>query len=510
MAHLNHEYLSMSADRFPNSIAVKCQTEEITYAELDNSTNAFARELKSSGLERGEFVPFFIEKSIEAIQAIFSISKADCAYIPLDTSSPSARIISVIRSAKASLVLVDNESEATFVETIQPHIPNLQVLNINALQKKDCTPLKYENLSIDIAYVLFTSGSTGAPKGVMISHQMIVDYIDWCAATYQISETDRVANHAPLFFDNSTFDIYCSISSGAELHLVYDALNKVMPKLIPWIEQNGITVFFCVPSVLSILKRTKRVTAERLKSLRHVIAAGEVLQREVADYWMETLPDIQLTNMYGPTEITVDCTFHVLLNGAEGEDVPIGAPRKNMEVFVRLEDGSLSVEPGAVGEISVRGMSVSYGYLNDPEKTATAFIQNPKHALYHDPIYLTGDRGRIGPEGELYYIGRLDQQIKYMGHRIELGEIENTLRQLEGVVDAAVIFSDGATLEEKYIGALVILERKTIDNLKAEAENRLPSYMHPKVIVSVKEFPLTANGKVDRGKALELVKGKSS
>lgn len=506
--YLVQQYLSRSAKNNPEQTAIRCRNQSLSYAQLDVLSNAFARHLKRASLPRASFVPVFVEKSTNAVTAIFSILKADCAYVPLDTNSPSDRIRQIIAACEATHVIVDDRTESIFNAIRDEHDLSVHCVNLDRLGTTDSAPLEYANLSIDVAYTLFTSGSTGVPKGVMISHQMIVDYIEWCLETYDITAQDRVANHAPLYFDNSTFDIYTAMAAGAQLYLVPPDLNRVMPMLIPWIQDNRITVFFCVPSVLAILQRSGKVVGADLSALRHVIAAGEVLRPEVVRYWMQQCPGAQLTNMYGPTEITVDCTYHVITE-VPGENVaaiPIGRPRRNMEVKIRLEDGTLSTEPGSEGELVVRGMSVAYGYLNESEKTRNAFIQNPDHNRFHDPVYLTGDLARINESGQFDYLGRMDDQIKYLGNRIELGEIEAALGKLSDVLESVAVFNGNAPLEKQFLGALVILEQgAAADAVLKAAQATLPDYMAPRRVRAVEEFPRTSNGKIDRKAALNML-----
>lgn len=508
MIYLIQQYVADAAKRSPDKLAVSCRDECITYGELDRGTNALARTLTLQGAERGAFIPIFITKSVNAIRAILAVLKSDCAYVPVDTGSPAERLATVLDATRAPFVLVDNESLASFEALMQPALRGIRVINIDNSNTESSEPLDCRNISIDVAYVLFTSGSTGVPKGVMISHQMIIDYIEWCVETYVLTDRDVVANHAPLYFDNSTFDLYTAFKSGAELHLVHDELNVVMHKLVGWLESRKITTFFCVPSVMTILLRSRRIVPGRFPHLRHVIAAGEVLPPETLRGWMSALPHVQYTNMYGPTEITVDCTFHVVteLPRSEESSIPIGLPRRNMEVFVRSDDGTLSIAPGSEGEIVVRGKAVSYGYLNNAEKTRAAFIQNPRHDLYRDPIYLTGDLARIDTHGRFLYLGRKDHQIKYMGNRIELGEVEVALRRVEGVIEGVVVFNDAPSIADKCIAALVVLEDglSTRDVAERLAEN-LPNYMVPRRIVAAKEMPRTPNGKSDRHAAFELI-----
>ncbi len=502
---LVQNYLERSAQSYPTDTAITCRGESISYQQLDSETNSYAKAFLRSGIGPRSFIPIFMSKGINSLIAMFSALKADCAYVPLDVSSPEARIKEIIVATGASHVLVDDNSFDDF-KRIGCDLP-VEVLNLSELDASDTGAVEYKNISTDIAYALFTSGSTGTPKGVMISHGMIIDYIAWCVDTFSIQKEDRVANHAPLYFDNSTFDIYTAMSSGAELHLVHDELNQIITALIPWLQKNRISVFFCVPSVLSLLLRSRRIKSGTFPDLRHIIAAGEVLPPDVVREFMLAVPKAQFTNMYGPTEITVDCTYHVIADipGPETEAIPIGKARRNMQVFVRDEDGILRTEPGAVGEIAVRGASVSYGYLNSPEKTERAFIQNPSHELFSDPIYLTGDVGKINEEGDFLYIGRKDHQIKYMGNRIELGEIESALRRLPTVEEVAVVFRDAPTLEDKAICAAVVLARGAEMTLvQKEMQGKLPGYMYPRRWHDLSELPKTPNGKVDRQALMHL------
>jgi len=460
MITLVQQYFSSSAKKYPNKIAISCEDKSISYEEADQFSNAFARHLQHLGVERGSFVPFFMKKSVSSALSILSILKADCAYVPVDVNSNTAAI-------------------------------------------------SYDNLSIDIAYVLFTSGSTGVPKGVMIPHKAIIDYIDWCVETYQITNEDVVSNHAPLYFDNSTFDIYTAFKSGASLHLVHDELNAVIPRLVSWIKEREISVFFCVPSVLTMLLKSRRLKPDSMNSIKHLICAGEVLPRDILDAWMEMYPHIQFTNMYGPTEITVDCSFHMMKSRPDESclTIPIGKARENMELLVRTEDGSLTKDSGVSGELLVRGTSVAYGYLGNTEKTQAAFIQNPNHNLFHDPLYCTGDLVKIDDNGDFLFLGRADDQIKFLGYRIELGEIEAALNSISGVIEGVVVFNDSDDESQGEIGALVSLESElSLQDLNNKLKSKLPGYMVPtKIQVTIEEYPRTPNGKYNRKVIKQLV-----
>jgi amino acid adenylation domain-containing protein len=439
MITLVQDYFSESARKYPNKIAISCEDTSISYKDADEFSNAFARHLQSLGVERGSFVPFFMKKSVSSALSILSILKADSAYVPVDVNSPAQRLHSILQSTQAKVVVVNSHSEELAKELLDNE-SDITLVNIESYQPENTDPIAYDNLSIDIAYVLFTSGSTGVPKGVMIPHKAIIDYIDWCVETYDITNEDVVSNHAPLYFDNSTFDIYTAFKSGASLHLVHDELNAVIPRLVSWIKEREISVFFCVPSVLTMLLKSRRLKPDSMNSIKHLICAGEVLPRDILDTWMEMYPHIQFTNMYGPTEITVDCSYHMMQSRPDENclTIPIGKARKNMELFVRTEDGELTKASGASGELLVRGTSVAYGYLGNAEKTEAAFIQNPNNSIFHDPLYCTGDLVKIDDNGDFLFLGRADDQIKYLGYRIELGEIEAALNAIDDVLEGVL------------------------------------------------------------------------
>lgn len=504
MISLVQEYFSQSALRFPDKTAVACQDETISYRQLDAYTNGLARYLP---VKRGSLVGFFLPKSINSIKAILAILKADCAYIPLDVNSPAPRLASIIATGNLQLVIVNQQTRALF-KTLLPDSP-VTLICLDELAFSDSAAIDYKNLSIDLAYVLFTSGSTGIPKGVMIPHKAIIDYIDWCVETYALTNEDIIANHAPLYFDNSTFDLYTAFKTGATLHLVHDELNAVIPRLIKWLDERAISTFFCVPSVLTLLQKSRRLKPDNFSRLRHIICAGEVLPVDLLRDWMQAYPHIQFTNMYGPTEITVDCSYHLIqqLPDTSDKHVPIGKARKNMALLVRTASGELSTEPGVEGELLVRGTSVAYGYLGDTERSRQQFIQNPLHNIFHDPLYCTGDLVRIDERGNFLFLGRADDQIKFLGYRIELGEIEASLRKLSCVAEVVVVFNNSADESQRELGALIQLASQvSVAELRNLAASVLPGYMQPtRVLLWEAEFPRTNNGKYDRKQITQLV-----
>ena len=510
MITLVQQYFSESAARYPEKPGVCCVNDSLSFRQVEEFTNAFARVLQAAGAERGQFVPFFLEKSVRAILSVLSILKADCAYVPIDFKSPGQRMQSILKATEANVVIVDDESQAVF-EALIPAAERPKLLNISRFKPVNVAPVSAKNLSLDIAYVLFTSGSTGVPKGVMIPHKAIIDYIEWCVEIYALTENDVIANHAPLYFDNSTFDLYCAFKTGATLHLVHEELNVVLPRLVNWLSERKITTFFCVPSVLTLLRRSRRLKPDSFPQMRHLIAAGEVLPRDILADWMDMYPHIQFTNMYGPTEITVDCSYHILRQkpGNDLLSIPIGKARTNMELYVRTASGELSQAIGAEGELLVRGTAVAYGYLGDAERTQKAFIQNPLNRFFHDPLYCTGDLVRIDGNADYLFLGRADDQIKFLGYRIELGEIEASLVGIDGVHEGVVVFNNSSVDAERELGALVSLDEGfDLDALRHALQKRLPGYMIPtRFKIMTGDFPRTPNGKYDRKQTLKIVFG---
>lgn len=506
MVHLVQQYFERSADRFPDKVAVGCGEDQITYRDLDEISNGLAHALIAKGAVRGMFIPIFIEKNINAFKAVLGVLKADCAYVPLDTHAPGTRVMSIMDRCEAQFVMVDGRTEAKIREFVHETGSDIEVINVEEIPITDTSRRKYCNISIDMAYVIFTSGSTGLPKGVMIGHFAIVDYIEFCVDVLTITDQDVVSQHAPLYFDNSVLDIYCAFSTGATLELVYEELNVVIPKLASWLRDKGISVFLAVPSVLTMLLKSRRMKPGMLPKLRQVIFSGEVIQPEILAQWMNLYPHAEYTNMYGPTEITVDCTYYRLEKPPRVEDgpIPIGIARPNMELFVRLESGELSQKPGTEGELLIRGLAVGYGYLREADKTGAVFVQNPQHDLYQDRMYCSGDLVRIANDHNVIFLGRLDHQIKLHGNRIELGEIEAALAGLDFVGEAIVVFNNSANPDEQEIGALVSNladddDGTFVERVKQALGDVIPDYMIPtRIRVHSGDFPLTPNGKYDR------------
>ncbi|EHL7431092.1 AMP-binding protein, partial [Campylobacter upsaliensis] len=350
---------------------------------------------------------------------------------------------------------------------------------------------RLRHIDTNLLYVFFTSGSTGLPKGVSISHKSVIDYAFWVSEEFELDENEIIANQAPLYFDNSILDIFPTIKEGGSVHLVPNSLFAFPLKVLEYLENEGVNTIFWVPSVLIYFANTQALEKFKLEKLKKVLFCGEIMPNKQLNYWRTHLPHTLFANLYGPTEITDVCCFYkVDREFKDDELLPIGKACKNTELLVFDENKNFINEAGKKGELYVRGTSLSLGYYNDIEKTKAAFIQNPLHHNYLDLLYKTGDIVAYNEFGELLCYGRIDNQIKFKGHRIELGEIEAVLNSHEKIKNSACIFKD-----DKLIA---FYESEEELDLKGFCKQKLPPYMIASSFVRVEKFALNANGKIDR------------
>jgi amino acid adenylation domain-containing protein len=498
----------------PKSEAVRFNSEGLTYAELSKRSNQLARALLDCGLKRTDRVGIYMNKSLNSAIAIYGIMKAGGAYVPLDPFAPTERIRFVINDCDIHvLISTDAKIEAmTEMEAAGWGIKNVIGLSKGAPLESatqswdevgrsyDGDALKLELVEQDLAYILYTSGSTGVPKGIMHTHRSGLSFAEWGAATYALDQSDRLSNHAPLHFDLSTFDFFAGHIAGATTIIVPEAQTKFPASMVNFIEQEGITVWYSVPYALIQMLLRGKLGDHDLSSLRWVLFAGEPFPTKHLRNLMAELPGASFSNLYGPTETNV-CTFFNLPAKLPQDDapIPIGVPCSNVETLIVDEDDA-PIQTGEVGELLIRGGVVMRGYWGQPEKTQRCFFLREQIEASPDIFYRTGDLVREQTDGNLEYLGRKDRQIKTRGYRVELDEIEVALLAIEGVqqaavypvpdgegsnlIEAAVIFADGKNLDPESV----------IDILAG----RLPQYALPARINIHQEFPRTSTGKINR------------
>lgn len=487
------QYLEHSAAAFPSKIAVADESAECSYEQLLRD----ARKI-GSGLCQ-EFsacspVPVFMEKSVETLKLFFGAVYAGCFYVLVNPEFPAPRVEAILETLKTRKLVTTR----SFAEKL-PSLDGLHVLFLEDLLE---TPenaavldkIRAQALDTDPLYANFTSGSTGTPKGVAVCHRSVIDFIEHFTELFSITGEDVIGNQAPFDFDVSVKDIYSAMKTGARLEIVPKALFSQPAKLLDHLCDRKITTMIWAVSALCLVTTFHGLDYKVPEAVNKVLFSGEAMPMKHLKQWMKHLPEARFINLYGPTEITCNCTWHEVERGREYPDgLPIGRSFPNERVFLLDEDDHLVTEPGVHGEICVCGTALALGYYNNPAQTESRFVQNPLATAYPQRMYRTGDLGWYNEQGELFFAGRKDFQIKYMGHRIELEEIERALSGVEGVERACCVFDEKkGRLTAYYVGEM---EGKDIRHALSAT---LPVFMLPGTYVKLPEMPLNKNGKIDR------------
>jgi amino acid adenylation domain-containing protein len=524
LRYLVSHLLEESARDTPDAPAVLDGEREISYVELERQANRLANLLLALGVQRGERVGIYLDKSIESVVAIYATLKAGAAYVPLDPQAPPARLGYIAADAGVRVLVSGCEKQAAW-PALTAHAPALQsivVLNgapstasngvrtltlSDVLAASDSSP-RVRVVECDLAYILYTSGSTGAPKGVMLTHRNCLAFVEWAVEEFALCAEDRLSSHAPLHFDLSTFDLFAAAAAGAAVALVPAQASVFPSEIRRFIESTGITVWYSVPSILAMLVIRGGLETGALPTLRTVLFAGEVFPTGYLKRLVELLPHVRFANLYGPTETNV-CTWWEVSELPEdlSETIPIGRAIANVDTFLVTDDGRLA-EPGEVGELYVRGPTVMQGYLGDPEKTASRLVADPFGEVLDQLVYRTGDLARETAGGDYSFLGRRDNQVKSRGYRIELGDVEATIQAHPAVTECAVLAVPDDLVGNRlhaYVAAGVQELEPALDAFCAE---RIPAYMIPERFEVSDVLPRTSTGKIDRSAlAARLVTG---
>ena len=530
MAYLLQHLLADSAARQPDRPAVAAGDRSLTYSELDRLSNQVARALLAQGVAPGDRVGVLAVKSAASVVSIFGALKAGACYVPLDANAPAWRLSAIMRDSGIAVVLADlgrASSAAAMADSLPqlrsvivvgPHWgqegggtadappPGLVVVNWDAvLAEPDGTVAGDPAIETDLAYILYTSGSTGTPKGVMISHRNSLTFVAWAAASAGLGEGDRVCSPAPLHFDLSVFDIFATCQAAACMVVLPEGAAIFPVRLAERMQKEQISVWYSVPSVLTMLVTYGNLGKFDLSRLRTVIFAGEVFPVKHLRELMAALPHARHLNWYGPTETNVCTAFEVHGGGSSAgppDPVPIGKACANTDVFAVASDGRRVSRPGEVGELYVRGPSLMQGYWGQPGKTQEVLVPNPFQAAYHETMYRTGDLVTQDEEGNYVYLGRQDGMVKTRGYRVELGEVEAALYGHPAVHEAVVLPIPDELLGSRLRavisadGAGGLTREEVLDHCR----RRLPGYMVPDVVEFCEALPRTSTGKVDRAR----------
>ncbi|MEZ3507681.1 MAG: amino acid adenylation domain-containing protein [Lachnospiraceae bacterium] len=494
-------WLDETADRLPEKTAFVDEHKKITFRELRMQAMALATRMIEKGLFRKPVV-VYLEKGVDVLVSFMGAAYSCNFYSPIDIDMPASRVNKILEVLQPSLVITTARLREAFAGyAYEGEYLLFEDAAVLKVEEEMVNAARMRGIDTDFLYVLFTSGSTGIPKGVTINHRSVIDYIDWVTETFAITEEDSFGNQAPFYFDNSILDIYSTIKSGATTYIIPKNLFAQPVPLLEYLKEKRINTIFWVPSALIVVAKLKAFRNVDLSdTLRRVLFCGEVMPNKQLNTWRRFLPDVLYANLYGPTEITDACTYYIVdREFADDEPLPIGIPMANTDILV-LNDRNELVKGDEIGELCVRGTSLSMGYYNNPEKTREAFVQNPLNPCVPETIYRTGDLVKYNAHGEIIYLSRKDFQIKHMGHRIELGEIETAVSSLEEIALCCCLYD-----EKRQKIVLFLEEPLERAYINEKISGLVPEYMLPGKVITLEKMPINANGKIDRVKLKELL-----
>ena len=514
------EYLEASEIRFPEKTAYSDRNGSLTFRSFAAAARRIGSCLAGKGL-KGQPAAVFMTKSADMIAGFMGIVYAGGFYCPVDVTMPEDRIRTIFSVLKPAVLLVkreDREKAQRLIENREGSRTGDQegsrtgdqteiVIFEDAAETEEDPVLlqriRRSAVDSDPLYVLFTSGSTGVPKGVLVPHRVIINNMEWLEKEYAFTENEVLGNQVPFYFDVSDHDIYSVMKFGCSMVIVPPEYFAFPARLVQFLNEYRVTAVFWVPFALCMAANLDAFRKEKPEYLRYIFFAGEVMPVKQLNYWRRHLPDAVYANMYGPTETYVCTYYNVDREFADDEALPIGFPCSYVDVLV-LDEENRPVLPenadGRQGELCVRGCTLALGYYNSPGKTAERFVQNPLRKEWPETIYRTGDMVTWNERGELVFLSRKDFQIKHLGYRIELGEIETAAGALGNVRDCACIYDSG----KKMILLIYSGEELSRKEMLSQLSEKLPKYMLPNRLIHMEALPRNANGKIDRKELQKL------
>lgn len=487
------EYLENTYSEVPDKVCYCDNRTSLTFLEVYNRTRSIGTALAQRGYY-GVPVVVFMKKSPEAITAFLGTIAGGCYYVPMDAEMPLHRIELIFQSLGKCAVIADEAS----VKAVEKLGHGGDMLRYDEMiqtpaDEQILARIRRDQIDTDPIYIVFTSGSTGVPKGVLACHRSVIDYIENLSAVLKVNRNTVFGNQSPLYTDACLKEIYPTLKFGATDVLVPKMLFSFPVKLVQFLNEYKINTICWVASALSLVSGLGAFDTVKPEYLHTVAFGSEVFPIRQYHLWKEVLPEARFINLYGPTECTgMSCYYEIDREFAEDDVIPIGRPFRNTRVLLLTDENKLA-ENGQVGEICITGTPLTLGYYRNPEKTKEAYVQNPLHSDYPDLIYRTGDLAKRNEKGELLFVSRKDFQIKHMGYRIELGEIEACADRMDGVSLSCALYDQN---EKKII--LVYVGSSEVEEVLPYLKTKLPRYMLPAVIERLPEMPLTLNGKIDR------------
>ncbi len=477
---------------YPDKVAFADMKEEFTFSHLLDMSKRIGSYI-SERIHPHNPVVVYMEKRAYNIAAFFGAAYAGCFYVPIDSQMPSERINLIMETLRPSIIVYDDITEKR-LDALDENIPKVhyKVACSSEINQAHLDIIRMNSKSTDLLYVLFTSGSTGVPKGVTLSHAAVIDFMDWVCEKYCLDEHTTLCNQAPFYFDASVPDLYIPLKTGATVYIPPKMYYTFPKKILQFIIDKEINTLVWVPSALCNVVNCKAFNVAVPTTIKLVIFCGEVMPCKHLNVWKKNIPDALYVNMYGPTEATYACMYYdVNREFRDDEKLPLGKACENSEILLINDDNEEAGEE-EIGEICILGQCLSNGYYNNPERTNAAFIQNPINKCWIELMYRTGDLA-YRKDGDIVFAGRKDFQIKRLGHRIELGEIENVIMSIEDVENACCVYNpETSDIIAVFTGKI---ESDVISRL---VEEKLPHYMLPNKYEHLKAMPMNLNGKIDR------------
>lgn len=494
------QYFEKTVQTFPDKTAVIGGDRAITFAALSRQAKSLAVYLrkKVGGAIRLP-IAVFLPKSIESVTGDLAIVYSGNAYMNLDVKTPAQRIRNILElvqplcvvtdeAHKAQLAEVWSEAKTVYIDSLTEEIgeQDEKALEDNLVQIIDTDPLCLIN----------TSGSTGTPKSVVLNHRSFIDFTEWAIATTGIHEDEIIGSLSPCVFDIYSFELCMLMAKASTMVVIPENLSAFPARILQTLQRHGVTYIFWVPTIMVNIANMDLLSRIGLPALRKVWFAGEVFPTKQFNYWRRRLPEAAFINLYGPIEITLDCTYFMVNRDIpDDEPLPIGFPCRNTDILILNDDNQLAKD-GEEGELCVRGTSLALGYYNHPEKTAQAFVQNPLNHSYPELIYRTGDLACRNERGEIMFKGRKDTLVKHSGYRVELGEIEHVIiNTLQLVKNGCAVYDSG---KKEIVFYYEAPEEIPVGQLRKAISTALPKYMIPNRFIAMGELPRNTNGKIDR------------
>ena len=494
------ELFEETVKKYPKKVAVIDKDREIVFSDLQRKSLQLASALMALGIGQNRPVGVFLDKSIESVYADLGILYAGDFYMNLDIKTPAERIRNILQLVEPAAII----STTRQIKSIEGIIPStMKVILLDEagetadVDAADIIGRLSTIIDTDPSCIINTSGSTGTPKGVVLNHKSFFDFIDWAVDTFHFGDDLVMGSLSPIVFDIYSFEL-CMLMAKASTLVVLPAHLAAFPaKILEVLELHHVNFLFWVPTIMVNIANMDLLSAFKLESLRTVWFAGEVFPTKQYNYWHHHLPEVTFANLYGPIEITLDCTYYIINKEIPDEEpLPIGYPCRNTDILILDDEDRAVTEPGVEGELCVRGTSLAMGYYNNPEKTAAVFVQNPLNKAYPELIYRTGDIVCLNDEGLIVFKGRKDNIVKHMGYRTDLGEIEHVIiNTLKLVKNGCIVYNQSDKQITLFYEAA---EEIPVSEFRLQIGKVLPKYMIPTTFHHLKQLQRNANGKIDR------------